>query len=133
MLHWMSRSRLTKTAWIVTSISLLGNVSFFLFCRQCRYYPLSMLLSIVIAYLYLNWNGRWRTIFGMTTASILLMLTNYIPFAGLYMAMACDYFLVQAMSEAIERDAVGHTGRTAVACGPDDAMDLQSIGRKNGE
>ena len=79
MLYWMSSSRLTKSAWIVTSIALLGNVSFFLFCRQCRYYVWSMLLSLVIAYLYLHWTGRWRTIFAMTTASILLMLTNYIP------------------------------------------------------
>jgi hypothetical protein len=92
MLCWMSRSRLTKTAWIVTSIALLGNVSFFLFCRQCRYYPLAILLSLVIAFLYLHWTGRWRTLFAVTTASILLLLTNYMPFAALYATLACDYF-----------------------------------------
>ena len=62
MLFWMSRSQLTTAYWIAFSIGLLGNVEFFLYCRQCRYYPLSFFLSIVIIYFYLNWKGRWSGI-----------------------------------------------------------------------
>ena len=93
MLYWMARSRLTTAAWIVLSIGLLCNVSFFLFCRQCRYYSLAILLSLVIVYLYLNWNGRWSGIIWMMLASISIADDTLPGYAGLYTALACDYLL----------------------------------------
>jgi hypothetical protein len=93
LLFWMARSRLTAATWLVMSIGLLGNVSFFLFCRQCRYYAMAMLLTLVIAYLYLNWKGRWSALLGMIAASCLLLWTHYLPYAGLYAVLACDYLL----------------------------------------
>jgi hypothetical protein len=93
ILYGMHRSRLTTATWLVFSIGLVCNVSFFLFCRQCRYYSLSMLLSLVIAYLYLNWkSGRWRMA-AIVLASILLLGTNELQYAALYAVLGCDYLL----------------------------------------
>ncbi|MGA2796142.1 MAG: hypothetical protein ABSE63_01055 [Thermoguttaceae bacterium] len=75
------------------SIGLLANVSFFLYCRQCRYYSMAILLTLLIAYMYLNWNGRWPGILLMMLASVILILTHYLAYAGLYAVLACDYLL----------------------------------------
>ena len=93
LLYWMSRSRLSTVTWIVMSIGLLCNVSFFLYCRQCRYYPLTILLSLVIAYLYLNWKGRAWELAGIVLASILLLGSNELTYAALYVVLGCDYLL----------------------------------------
>jgi hypothetical protein len=93
LLFWMWRSRLTASAWIAMSAALLGNVSFFLFCRQCRYYSLTFLLSLAIAYLYLNWRGRRWEYAGIVLASILLLGTSYMSYGALYAALACDWLL----------------------------------------
>jgi hypothetical protein len=91
LLCWMIKSDIGASAWIVMSIGLLGNVSFFLFCRQCRYFSLTILFSLAIVYLYLNWKGRWWEYAGIVLASILLLGTNYLSYAALYAALACDY------------------------------------------
>ena len=124
LLYWMSRSRLTTASWIVLSIGLLANVSFFLFCRQCRYYSLAFLLSLVIAYLYLNWNGRLSGIIGIMLASILLLLTHYLPYAGLYAVLACDCLLF-APPAAAEAWPVVPASWSATTCGHDHRVDLQ--------
>ncbi len=93
LLYWMIRSEISASHWIALSIGLLGNVSFFLFCRQCRYFSLTILLSLVVAYLYLNWKGRWWEYTGIILASILLLGTNYLSYAALYAVLGCDYIL----------------------------------------
>ncbi len=93
LLYWMIRMGISASAWIVLSIGLLGNVSFFLFCRQCRYFSLTILLSLVVAYLYLNWKGRWWEYTGFVLASILLLGTNYLSYVALYAVLGCDYIL----------------------------------------
>jgi hypothetical protein len=93
LLYWMSRSRLSRITWIVMSIGLLCNVEFFLYCRQCRYYSLTILLSLAIAYLYLNWKGSSWKLAGIVLASILLLGTNELSYAALYAVLGCDYLL----------------------------------------
>ena len=93
LLYWMARSGISASAWIVLSIGLLGNVSFFLFCRQCRYFSLTILLSLAIVYLYMNWKGRWWEYVEVVLASILLLGTNYLSYAALYAALGGDYFI----------------------------------------
>ncbi|MGD0655133.1 MAG: hypothetical protein ABSA16_12370 [Thermoguttaceae bacterium] len=95
MLFWMSQSRLTKIARYALSIGLLCNVSFFLFCRQCRYYSLGILLSLAIVYLYLNLNKRLSGILWLMLVSVLLLWTQYLYYAALYAAIACDYLLFE--------------------------------------
>ena len=91
LLFWMVRNGISTAAWIVLSLGLLGNVEFFLFCRQCRYFSLTILLSLVVVYLYMNWKGRWWEYAGIVAASILLLGSNYLSYAALYAALACDY------------------------------------------
>ena len=93
LLYWMIQSGISASTWIVLSIGLLGNVEFFLFCRQCRYFSLTILLSLAVAYLYLNWKGRWWEYMGIVLASVLLLGTNYLSYAALYAVLACDYLL----------------------------------------
>src|SRR5262249_14613581 len=38
LLCWLQRLQIDRTAWFVAALAIVGNVSFFLFCRQCRYY-----------------------------------------------------------------------------------------------
>ena len=93
MLYWMSRSQLPAITWGVLSLGLLGNVSFFLFCRQCRYYSLATLFSLAIVYFYLYRNGKSWKLAALTVVSILLCATHYLAYAGLYGALCCDYLL----------------------------------------
>ena len=95
MLFWMSQSRLTNITRHTFAIGLLCNVSFFLFCRQCRYYSLGILLSLAIVYLYLNWNKRLSGILCLMLVSVLLLWTQYLYYAALYAAIACDYLLFE--------------------------------------
>jgi hypothetical protein len=95
MLYWMARSQLSITSWIVLVLGLFGNVSFFLYCRQSRYFALAILLTVTIGYLYLHWNGKWWKLAAMLVASLLLLATHYLAYAGLYAALACDYFLFE--------------------------------------
>ena len=92
-LYWMSRCRLSTAMWVVFSVALLANVSFFLYCRQCRYYSLSLLLSLVIVYQYLNWNGKYSGIGWMLVPSAMLLWVHYFQYAALYAILACDYLL----------------------------------------
>ena len=93
MLYWMSRSQLPAITWVVLSLGLLGNVSFYLYCRQGRYFSLAILLSIAIVYLYLHRNGKSWKLVALTVLSILLCATHYLAYAGLYGALFCDYLL----------------------------------------
>ena len=79
--------------WVVFSVALLANVSFFLYCRQCRYYSLSLLLYLVIVYQYLNWNGKYSGIGWMLVPSAMLLWVQYLQYAALYAILACDYLL----------------------------------------
>ena len=88
----VSEAIVTAT-WLALSIALICNVSFFLYCRQCRYYSLTIILSIAVVYQYLHWKGRsWEYVL-MNVTSILLLTTNYLSYAALYAVLACDYFL----------------------------------------
>ncbi len=93
MLYWMKKTQFSTAAWIATSIAICCNISLYLYCRQCRYYGLAILLSVIVAYLYVEWNGRRSGVIWLAVVSILLMYTHYLAYAGLYFAIACDYFL----------------------------------------
>jgi predicted membrane-bound mannosyltransferase len=62
LLHWAWRERLTSTTWLLLALALVGNVSFFLYSRQCRYYAPTILLSVAIAYSYRFYNGSRRSL-----------------------------------------------------------------------
>jgi hypothetical protein len=74
-------------------IAILGNVSLILFLRQCRYYAPAILLSVLIAYLYLRWR---RSVWGLVLIALLaslLFAANYMNCVALLVCMGLDYLI----------------------------------------
>lgn len=93
LLRWMWRDARDLPGMLVGTLAILGNVSFFLYCRQCRYYGLSLLFTVAIVYLYTHYDGGRRTLVLMAIASLLMLAGNYLHFAALYAALGVDYLL----------------------------------------
>jgi 4-amino-4-deoxy-L-arabinose transferase-like glycosyltransferase len=91
MLYWLWRAQAGLLTGLLAGLGLLGNVSFFLFCRQARYYSLAMLLAMLLVYLYLHRERRWKLI-AFALISVALLATQYILFAALYACLAVDFF-----------------------------------------
>ncbi len=90
---WLWRDRAEeRMCWLVT-LGVLGNVSFFLFCRQCRYYAPAILLTVVVAYLYCHWNGGRWTLVAISLAAACLFASHYLAFAALAACALVDYFI----------------------------------------
>lgn len=99
----------TPLAAAVFGLALLGNVSFFLYARQCRYYALAILLSTAIAYLYEHLRDR-RQVALLSALSALLWAANYMSYAALYTCLAIDYLLFRrrlAQADARAKDGPG--------------------------
>lgn len=83
----------TREQLLVLCIALLGNVSFFLYARQCRYYSLALLLGIAIVWLYLSWHrgGRQPAAIGALYAT--LFASHSLTCVCLGAAMAVDFLI----------------------------------------
>lgn len=93
IVRWLHR--LEPTPWIRMAfvIAILGNISLFLFLRQCRYYALAILCSTVITYLYVQGSRTRREGVVLTFCGIVLFASNYMNFFALYAMLALDYLL----------------------------------------
>jgi hypothetical protein len=91
LLHWGWRARADAATWILLGMAILGNVSLFLFSRQCRYYAPSTLLSVAVAYGYVFHKGRRAWLLAISLLSWALMFANPMNYVALYAAMAADY------------------------------------------
>jgi 4-amino-4-deoxy-L-arabinose transferase-like glycosyltransferase len=91
MLHWAFKEKVRLPVLILLGIAILGNVSLFLFCRQCRYYGVAIFCTTAIAYLYLNWGGKPRRLAALVGFSLVLLASNYIEFVALYLCLIFDY------------------------------------------
>ena len=65
LLWWLWRDKADRMTWSLMAIAILGNVSFFLYFRQARYYGITLLCSVAAAYLLLitdlydhNWHAE---------------------------------------------------------------------------
>jgi hypothetical protein len=93
ILWWLHRGQAPWNVWVLSAMGIIGNVSLFLYFRQARYYGLSILLSVLIAYHWTHWDGRrWRLLI-ISIAGAALLATNYLNYAALAAAAAADYFL----------------------------------------
>ena len=92
ILRWLWRDRASVLTWVLVAMGLLGNVSFFLFNRQCRYYALVQLLTTALAYLYFHFD-RPRKILGFALLSVALLAANYLAFAAFWACLAVDFAL----------------------------------------
>jgi hypothetical protein len=92
LVWWLWREGASPLTWVLMGMGLLGNVSFFLFCRQCRYYGLAMLLSVALAYLYQHLDSRRKKV-AFAVLSVCLLASNYMTYAAVYGCLAVDYLI----------------------------------------
>jgi len=95
VLWWLKRDKADRITWLLMVFAILGNVSFFLYFRQARYYGITMLCSVAAAYIYLHWNGSWRGLLGLSLLLLAVLASHYMTFAALAGAMTVDYFFWQ--------------------------------------
>lgn len=94
MLWWLRTVDARWITWLLLGLAIIGNVSFQLYSRQCRYYSPAIFSSIVVAYLYLNWNGsRWQLVL-MAAAGLVLLASNYLNYLALHVCMLLDYLII---------------------------------------
>ncbi len=89
MLWWARGSAASRFALL--ALAMLGNVSFFLYCRNSRYYALLVLCVVAIAWFYWHWAGRRRDLLWMALFSIVLCGAHFLAYAAVYMALLVDY------------------------------------------
>jgi 4-amino-4-deoxy-L-arabinose transferase-like glycosyltransferase len=105
LLLWAWRARADAATWILLGLAILGNVSFYLYSRQCRYYAPTILLTVSVAYGYVFHDGRRGWLLALSLLSAALLATNPMNYVALYAAIAVDYALW-----ARKRQALGWTG-----------------------
>lgn len=101
ILFWLWRDGASTRMWCIVALAVAGNVSLMLFSRQCRYWSLAMLASVCVAYFYLHWDGRRRTLVAMAIASLVLMGANYMSYLALHVCMATDYLIWHRKTRAV--------------------------------
>src|SRR5581483_5830486 len=93
LLWWLRRDRADLLTWVLLAMGILGNVSFLLYSRQCRYYGFAIFVCAALAYLYRHWSGRPRELAAFIAASLSLFACHYIIFLAFYVCLAVDYFV----------------------------------------
>lgn len=90
MLLWTHRSQASIADWVSISLAILANVSLFLYFRQCRYYGLTIALSVAVAYLYTHWENRPRQAILLAVALVALLASNYLTFIAICLCAGVD-------------------------------------------
>ena len=115
LLWWTRRSPVCTQ--ILVALGTLGNASLLLYLRQCRYYAPVVLLSVMIAWIYLH--GRHRRMPKIAALSVLLFAASQMACAGLYLCLAADYLLWGRRDRPfVRRDWIALTVTLAVCCIP---------------
>ncbi len=94
LIWWLYTLDATWVTYVLLGLAIIGNVSLQLYSRQCRYYSPAIFSSILIAYLYVNWNGkRWQLAL-MAAAGLVLLASNYLNYVALHACLLLDYAIV---------------------------------------
>jgi hypothetical protein len=93
LLWWSWVERADWLTTVLFAMAILGNVSLFLYCRNCRYYAPTIFFSVAIAFLYLRCKGATRGLLAISLLSILLFAANYMAYVLLYLCIIADYFI----------------------------------------
>jgi len=91
LLRWAAKGGIRHL--LLVSILMLGNASFFLFFRSCRYYGFVMFFAFLVFYLYWHWNGERKKAVFLSLALLGLMFSYYVTYVGVTAALALDYIL----------------------------------------
>jgi hypothetical protein len=84
-------------------LALLSNVSFFLYFRQARYYGVAIITSVILVYLYLNWDGRRKSLIIFALISQCMWASNYLNYVAFYSCLAVDYLLWNRHRRPLQR------------------------------
>jgi hypothetical protein len=95
ILWWLHKANAPWITWALYSVAIIGNVSLFLYSRQCRYYGPSIFASTALVYLYLHWKGTVRHRFLFVLTSLLLLAANYLVVIVLYGCLLVDFLLFE--------------------------------------
>jgi hypothetical protein len=93
LLYWAGRAFRSLPLLAVFCMGLVGNVSFYLYARQSRYYALVMLITVVIAWLYLNWSGAERPLVAFGLAFGALFAAHYTTAIAVATCVCVDYLV----------------------------------------
>ena len=93
MMYWARRERWQTLA--VLGVAILGNVSLFLYFRNCRYYAPAIFFSVALAYLYRHGKPTVGRALVFAALSILLFTSNLLDYAAFYGCLCLDYFFWQ--------------------------------------
>jgi hypothetical protein len=88
---WLGKISADPWTWTLLGLAILGNVSLFLYFRQARYYGVAILTSVILVYLYLNWDGRRKSLIIFALISQCLWASNYLNYVAFYSCLAVDY------------------------------------------
>ncbi|MEI6561282.1 MAG: glycosyltransferase family 39 protein [Verrucomicrobiota bacterium] len=91
--YWLWKKQATLLRATLLAIGLTGNIAFFLYCRQARYYGAVILCSVLLGYFYCEWKGSRRHIALAALASIGLFGCNYLAYLAVYGVLAVDWLL----------------------------------------
>ncbi len=91
MLRWAWREGIAPVTWCLLALAITGNVSLFLYSRQCRYYAVVTLASVALAYIYRFRTSGLRSAISFSLVSVSLFATNYMSYAAVYACIAVDY------------------------------------------
>jgi len=91
MLLWLKREKIGTEKTILFLFCLLGNTSWFLYHRQCRYYALSTLFSLCAIFFYTRFLKDPLKASWFFLAFVFLLGTHYIAFFGLALALFFDF------------------------------------------
>lgn len=91
VLRWAYVRGASTATFVLLSVGIALNVSFVLYSRQCRYYGLGILLTMVVGFLYDRYDGDRRRLWGLAAAMSLLAATHYLNFAAVAAALVVDY------------------------------------------
>jgi hypothetical protein len=90
---WVWLEEIKPLTLLLLAMALVGNVSFWLYLRQCRYYSLSVFFSLSIAFCYLSRSPKPRTLWLISLLSIGLLASNYMNYAALYGILIVDWLI----------------------------------------
>ncbi|MEI6350694.1 MAG: hypothetical protein WCP06_06265 [Verrucomicrobiota bacterium] len=90
-LAWALKERVRLTTLWLLGGAIVGNVSFFLYSRQCRYYALVLLLSTAVAWLYLRWKCSRGQLVLLSGLMGLLFAANYMSYLALLVCILADF------------------------------------------
>ena len=90
LIYRSSISALESAIWY---LAISGNISLFLFMRQCRYYAPAVFMTVLVTTAYLRWRRDNRGLLLIAPLIVLLFASNYMVCAAVILCLIVDYLI----------------------------------------